>query len=173
MHSGSHQPVYKPTTTTGQHGYQGGYLQQHSSRGCCGASRKRRLQLLLLLGAAAAAAAAILLFTTAITGTAGGSGGVGAAVAVVAAVLLAAVAAALFVFHLRAQGRIHLPCWPSRAAVLAQTLTAAPETPPRSETLLTVATEDDVRVKLMEESDTTEAEKIEGSAPKVVLMEKA
>ena len=92
----------------------------------------------------------------------------------------------LFVFYLRAIGRLNLPCWPSRAARITRTLIPSEDPaffsadvvgPKRSSTEMTLVVENSApaaqlhaeRSKLIEESDTAEAEKIGDSRPKIVL----
>jgi len=109
-------PVYKSTTTTPR--YDELTNARHSSFGCC-RGRKRRLQAAALFGGAVALATG-----GALAGVAAASNASGGAFALLFVLALGLICAGvgLVIQHLRSTGRVNLPCWPNRAAVLSRNL---------------------------------------------------
>ncbi len=156
--------------------------------------RKKRLQYLVLFFSLFSVVCGLVLL-----GVGCGSGSTGFLAGLFLFLLLVTVGGILFVFYLRAIGRLNLPCWPSRAARISRTLLPSSATgdpayvavssssgggAKRSSTELTLAEsqigtasmqqqleqqQQAERSKLIEESDTAEAEKIDGSGPRIVL----
>ena len=165
--------IYK-TTTEPLGGYSAerpqGYLAKSTQRGCC-PGRKKRLQYLVLLFSGLSICGALTLLVIGTTGS-----GEVLGLSLVLALVLLMLGVALVLFYLRSQGRVNLPCWPSRAERFSRALI---DQPPRSNTQVTLAEEEttlsvqgrDERTKLMDNDHYSDSQKIAHSEPKIVLMQ--
>lgn len=105
-----------------------------------------------------------------------GSGGAIIVLLVALSLVLIVVGIGLFSMYLRMQGHCNLPCWPTRAAQFSQSLVEINPVPgsqttastTRSGTQMTLAEESEERFILME-TDSTDAERIMESKPKIVF----
>jgi hypothetical protein len=154
------------------------YYTTHSTFLGLVSGRKKRIQYLVLFFSIFSIICGIVLL-----GVGCSSGSHGFLAGLFLFLLLGTVGGGLFVFYLRAIGRLNLPCWPSRAARISKTLIQSGDDPAasaatrRSATQLTLAESvnsvnsvSHERSKLMEEEDTIEADKIAESGPKIVLI---